>query len=125
MQALHKLLLLLHINTLLNKKPNIMYVIENKEGTLPKDRSGKEKLNYADFVRDCVGATTAQGVSLNELEKRLSILAKFKNNPASVELTDDEYTLLVQCIDTTRWKLIHQDVLDFCNYIKNLKKSGK
>lgn len=101
-----------------------MYTIQNTSTAIPK--TAKSQLRYFDIVAQSVGQTTAQGVSISELDLRIKLLNKFEDKEAeSADITDEDYVLLKACVENTKYRIIHRDVMAFVKYIQDLQPNKK
>jgi len=98
-----------------------MKKIENKEIELEFEKG--KKIGFADLATICLNQIPEGGIPPLEMAKRVKVLDKFNLVVlgAKINLEDAEFEILKQCSDTTRWRLIHKDIVAFSNHMEEVK----
>lgn len=86
--------------------------------------------NYADLIVICASGPIKGGYDEFVMAKHLRIInfAIAKRNQKSIEFEDDDFNTIKKCVKDMKWKIPHQELLDFMKYIRefdNQKQSGK
>lgn len=95
------------------------YVLCNKLTSIYK--SEKEFLSYFDLISENLGKAPTSGLTIIEMKKVLDLLDKLKANE-EVEIGEQEYQYLLNVITSTKWTVIHKDLVEFYDYLNSLNK---
>ncbi len=94
-----------------------MKVIENKKLSI---KPGDIK-DYFNLIALCVNKSPEGGYDISEMRKRVKILDKLEGGKDKVEFEDAEFACIKQCVVNMRWGFAHIDLINFVDYISNLK----
>lgn len=92
--------------------------MKNKTTGLP---NANGFMTYADLAMDVINRQPQGGFDLNEMEFRLEMKKKLKAANGNIELNEDEFKKLKELTAVHTWGLLHDDLVDFCNTVKELK----
>lgn len=62
-----------------------------------------------------------EGFTIDQVRVGIKILDKIEAAEDEVVLEDAEYAFAVQQINSTKWKIISQDIIDFVDTVTNAK----
>ena len=90
--------------------------------TVKSEETGVE-LNYKDLCVACLKAQTPNGYTINEMRALLAAIREFpKKDIKQIELSEEAYAVLIRQIKIFRWQVMDQILVDFADYIYNLKE---
>ncbi len=104
-----------------------MKTIENKTVNITgRNKLGVEVVqhkDYFDLIKLCVNIPPKEGYDVVEMSKRLRILNRLKEGAEGkdVDFEDADYECIKKCVKEMRWAIIHKDIIDFIEYITNIK----
>ena len=83
-----------------------------------------EKIGFADLAKVCLNQIPEGGIPPLEMAKRVKVIDKvtLKVIGVKIDLEDAEFEILKKCADSTRWNLIHKDIVAFNEYLDKLNK---
>lgn len=98
-----------------------MIIITNKKTNLKKDE--KEFITYADLIISCVNyVPREQGLNVSQMRGRIKIVDACVSAKKEIHLEDADAKALGLMVENMKWALIHQDIIAFCDYIKDKTK---
>ena len=87
----------------------------------------KGKTTYLELLQTCVRAAPPGGLDLSEMEKRLRVLRVLeeaeKDKKKTVDMEDADVETLQHCVAMFRWTGVHEEILTFLKYIRDLKRA--
>ena len=90
--------------------------------TVKSKETGVE-LNYKDLCVACLKAQTPNGYTIDEMRALLEAIREFpKENRKMIRLSEEAYAILVRQIKIFRWQVMDQILVDFADYVYNLKE---
>ena len=90
--------------------------------TIKSKETGVE-LNYKDLCVACLKAQSPNGYTINEMRALLEAIREFpKKDVKQIRLSEEAYAVLVRQIKIFRWQVMDQILVDFADYIYNLKE---
>lgn len=92
-----------------------MKTVENKKLEIPGDIK-----DYFDLIKICMNQPPQGGYNADEMRKRLRVLNVIDKEKESMELEDADVACTQQCVKEMRWNFLHQDILNFVEYISGL-----
>lgn len=101
-----------------------MKSIVNKETTIAKsEEQGKPTGNlfYSDLISTCLRQAKTGGLDYNDIENRLAISKVVKDANGTLELEDAQFTYLKKLVESMKWGMFHEDILNFKNDITAIK----
>ena len=93
-----------------------MKTVENKKLEVP---GNIEK--YSDLIMLCVTNPPQGGYDVAEMRKRLKVMDTIERGGDNLEFEDADFDCVKQCIKSMRWAFIHKEIIDFVDYISELK----
>lgn len=103
------------------------FVNRATEITMPNEEgTGLVKMNFAHLAVICLNHQPQGGFSLDEMEERLPIISKLKEDrdtPGTpIELEDTQVKKIRKQADAmaSQWAFMHEDVITFTKYIRDL-----
>lgn len=107
-----------------------MIVFTNKKTDITQTNGEKlEHITYADLVIICLNITPPGGYTIEEMTERLPIMSMFKairkEESGIVELGELQVKKIINLVNemSGRWAFMHQDVIDFSNYVNTLNQN--
>jgi hypothetical protein len=100
-----------------------MKVLQNKETTL-KNPDGETNAVYADLIAVALNAVPQGGISPSEMRKRLRIMKAVEAAPNAndlIKFEDNDADNLKGYVKTSRWGVIHEDILVFQDDVEGMK----
>lgn len=94
-----------------------MKKIENKKVEIPGDIN-----NYFDLILICIRQTPKEGYDIIEMRRRMKVIDALEKEKNFVEIEDTDFISIKKCVNDMRWGIIHQGLIDFVDYITNIKK---
>ena len=61
------------------------------------------------------------GFTFDEVKKRQPIIEKLEKANKEIELTKEEHELIKKLVNSEKWKIIDQKIIDYVNYINEVK----
>lgn len=96
-----------------------MKKIKNKKLNFRVIEDGKEKVaDYAYLISVCVNEVGKNGISINDMRKRLRILERL--NSEYIELEDADFNLLVTLVNEMIYAKVNKEIVEFTDYINSL-----
>lgn len=95
------------------------YVLCNKLTSIYKNE--KDFLSYFDLISENLGKVPASGLTIIEMKKVLELLDRLKTNE-EIKIEEQEYQYLLKSIMSTKWTVIHKDLVEFYDYLNSLNK---
>ena len=97
-----------------------MKTLINKTTSINLTSESEKKTKFADFCESCIKDVPEKGVDLNEMKVRLDILDKLKTAKKDIKFENAEAELLKRIVKETRWKILHEDIVDFLEHVEKL-----
>lgn len=93
-----------------------MKTFENKPTELTDQ---DQKLGYANLALICLNSIPSEGLSPLEMANRIKVITPLTEMELnkSIELEDADYNVLLACAKSTRWRMIHPDIVAFNKYL--------
>jgi len=93
---------------------------ENKE---TKFTEGEKKLGYADLALTCLNTIPQGGLSPLEMADRLKVINPLRDMEIGKthKLEEAHHETLKSCVNITKWKMVHEDIVAFTDYVNNMK----
>ena len=92
-----------------------MVFVENKKANI-----GSNEVTYAELLLAVTDQPSREGYSIAEIEQRLAIRRKADKEKEAIELEDAEYKKLCELLDSMRWAIVSEEIVEFHKYIKGL-----
>jgi len=96
-----------------------MKQFRNKETGI---KSPKGALTYVDLAKACLFFKPPGGFTAEEMYKRFRIIDRMNAPPdklGKILLEDADVEKLKQCVESMRWEVMHHDVVEFNDYVRN------
>jgi hypothetical protein len=84
-------------------------------------KTENETLTYSSLITAVLNVPPQGGYSAQDIETRIKIRAVMKESNGEILLEDSDFSYLKGLVKNMRWGIEHQDLLNFCTYIENLK----
>lgn len=94
-----------------------MKIIENKQTEIKDGKNGM--LTYADFIKAICEFRGERGLSIEDIRNRLRIIEACGNG--EIKLEDADFANLKNYAGKMQWAIIHKDIVEFDDYLKNIK----
>ena len=95
-----------------------MKSIENKTTQI---KNAEGFMTYADLIKIVCEQPLQGGYSMTDIEQRLAIKKACDKAEATIEIEDLRLAYLKSICATSKWGAVHEDLLLFGEYIKELK----
>ncbi len=102
-----------------------MRIFENK---LTKLGLEDEEITYSFLVKQCTDRIPKDGLITSEQKKRLDVQCLINDELGigeEIEIEEHIYDTIKACVVNFPWAMIHQDLVDFEDYIKAIEKIKK
>jgi hypothetical protein len=101
-----------------------MITFVNKEIENLESEPGK-KFQYAEFALLALNSPVQQGMTVDDINKRIKLMETFRNVEvnAEIKMTEEGHKLLSTCVKNMRWRIIHESIPTFAEYVEGLKDS--
>lgn len=88
-----------------------------------KEIDSVRNMNYADLCMINLNYMPQEGLLPTQMAERVNIINKFKDAEVDsvVELDEKEFETLKSCNEKTRWQMMHEDIIEFNNYISTFE----
>lgn len=80
------------------------------------------KYNILEVLNSTVGASFGDGMTIEDIEKRLNIRKKVQTSTDVLLLEESDYEYLKKLVLEEKWKIADQVIIDYVNDIKNAPK---
>lgn len=86
-----------------------------------------KKATFADLALMCVRTPKEGGFGVEDMRKRFRIIDVLEGlgNTASAKLEDQDAALLNEVCTEFKWTAMHKDIIEFTDYVSNLKAIKK
>ena len=104
-----------------------MKILENKETRL-KNQDGETYTLYSDLINHSLNIIPQGGISPSEMRKRVRIIKSLEKAPLAgniIKFEDNDAENLKQIVKTSKWSLIHEDILNFQDDVDSMKIENK
>lgn len=94
--------------------------------TVTSKKTGVE-VNYRDLCLACLEAPSPNGYTIEEMRALLGVIKKFStgDDVDYVDLSEEDYTILVRQIKIFRWKVMDPLLVVFADYVYNLRETNE
>lgn len=103
-----------------------MREIELKTGKIDlKQITGEDMVidfSYKQTLLDCLNTVINNGISIEDVEKRINIRKKLHESKDIILLEEVDYEYLKKLVLEEKWKIADQVIVDYVNDIKNAKQ---
>ena len=83
---------------------------------------GLKQPNTLYLIGECLNQVPEKGYSYDDLKNRQRIDAALKEaKPKSIEFEDNDASNLQTIVKAMRWATRHEDILQFCDDVENMK----
>jgi len=93
-----------------------MKSIINKQTSIQGAAESDEKVGYFELCKSCLNVPAEGGFDVITMSARLKVIDKLHGEEVSLE--DAEYNTLRECVESMKWAIIHKDLVEFVEYIK-------
>jgi hypothetical protein len=80
-----------------------------------------KELSYLNIMRACINEPARDGLSVDEMRKRIRVLDKLTDGIVELELEDDDFNTLKDIVNKKRWPMPHKNIIEFVDYINSIK----
>jgi len=90
-----------------------------------KEITGEDAIidfDYKKTLLDCLNTVISNGISIEDVEKRLTIRKKLQDSSTKIILDEADYEYLKMLVLEEKWKIADQCIVDYVNDIKNAPK---
>ena len=98
-----------------------MRTFENKKTNFEE---GQGFLGYANLALTCLNTVPPSGGILPlEMAKRIKLINQLQDVKIGekIEVEDDHYQILKKCANETQWRMIHEEIVAFTEYVNNME----
>ncbi len=78
-------------------------------------------ITYADLIGMQLNKPLQAGITLKEMKRDLEVLKKLDEAEEVITLTDEEFKYVANVVEHSQWAVRHLDIIEFADYIANLK----
>ena len=95
-----------------------MFKIKNKEVTFVN--FGNQTDNYYNLCVSCLLGMPVGGINLGMMRESLNLATNFEGK-IDIEITEKELNILLFCVNSMKWAFKDIEIINFVDYINNLK----
>lgn len=98
-----------------------MKSIQNKETTIKNVDEAQSNCLYSDLIGVVLRQPKQGGFDYTDIENRLAISKVIKASNGTIELEDSYFVYLKKLVETMKWSMFHDDILNFKEDITSIK----
>lgn len=103
-----------------------MKIIQNKIIIKSKDVSEEEKdITVSELLKIIINTPKPGGLDFSEVRKAVKVLDKLSDADEIIELEDEEYRYAKERMDSHKWNVPTQEILEFHRIFKEAKEPEK
>jgi hypothetical protein len=90
-----------------------MKVLNNKVTSLTKDADSM--ITYADLLVILLNKPVQKNVTVKEIRRDMRLIDDFESASDLIEISDDNYTYLLDVVRNSEWGIRHKDIVRFAD----------